>query len=91
MTDSQHKSYAIFSYKCGALNWNNADNMIGYRTPDDSSYHPLSSSPYPNAVACSNTESVWSNIVYDISPAQVSTSGAGFLLQPGEGIIYIYL
>ena len=82
VTDSQQESYAIFTYKCGYLSWSGYD--IGYYTPDDYAYHPLSGSPYSNAIACSNSDSVWSNVVYDLSPTQDSMSGSGSSLEPGE-------
>ena len=75
MTDSQQETYTIFTYKCGTLAWSGY--RIGYRTQEEYTYHPLSSSPYSNAIACSNSDSVWSNLVYDISSVEVSMPGSG--------------
>ena len=85
MTDSQQESYAIFTYKCGSLAWTDGYNRIGYYALyNEYVYHPLRYSPYSNAIACLNSDSVWSNVVYDISSTQDSMSGSGSSLEPGD-------
>ena len=63
------KSYAIFTYKCGELDFSDTA-VIGYNIPVGSyENHPLSDTDVPaNVIACVHLDSVWNNVVYDLQP-----------------------
>ena len=59
-------SYAIFTYKCGELNWM-ATTTIGFSiTQDFYANHALSRAANVNDIACLNPNSTWSNVVYHV-------------------------
>ena len=60
-------SYAIFTYKCGELNWMDTT-TIGFSITQDFYVNDhLSQSPNVNDIACLNSPtSEWSNVVYHI-------------------------
>ena len=57
-------SYAVFTYKCGLLEWS-GDAVIGFRSEQDHlSIHPLSGSS-AQLIACENSSvSNWTNVIY---------------------------
>lgn len=63
------KSYAIFTYKCGELDFLDTA-VIGYNIPLGYYVnHPLSDAALPaDTVACVHLDSVWNNVVYDLQP-----------------------
>ena len=63
------KSYAVYTYKCGELNWLD-DATIGANAPIDSYYnHPLTSAGvFPNEIACVHLQSIWNNDIIDLEP-----------------------
>ena len=69
ITDGE-KTYAVFTYKCGTLNWaGNA--VIGFNAGGDYfTNHPLSGLTTSNLVACIHQfeGSEWNNIIYNLIP-----------------------
>ena len=67
-------SYAIFTYKCGELNWSNYATIIGFSiTQDFYANHYLSITPNVNNISCLNSPtSEWSNVVYHIGGGKMS-------------------
>lgn len=62
------KAYAVFTYKCGALNWA-GEATIGYNAGGDYYMnHPLSGLSLSNAIACVHNDSVWNNVIYNLVP-----------------------
>ena len=63
------KSYAVFTYKCGLMQWS-GNATIGFKA--DRTYfrnHPLSGSITSNSIACINyPPTEWTNVVYDLVP-----------------------
>ena len=59
------KTYAIFTYKCGLLNWNRTNSLIGFSASNTLfANFPLSRQP---SIDCFNSPtSNWSNIAYEI-------------------------
>ena len=62
-------SYAIFTYKCGSLNWINHGAGIGFSASEEFfANHPLSRSNDVNDIACLNEPySQWSNVIYKLT------------------------
>ena len=84
------RSYAIYTYECGKLNWVHYFAAIGFSaSPDFFDEHPLSRNSSVNDIACINEDSVppsnWSNILYEII-ATLVPKGRNDLLQ---GSVYI--
>ena len=68
ITDGNQKSYAVFTFKCGSLNWA-GDAVIGFNAGGDYYVnHPLSGLSLSNAVACVHNDSVWNNVIYNLVP-----------------------
>ena len=72
--------YAIYTYKCGELNWAHS-HTGGYAVigVDFSPYlfaeHPLSRKPNVTEIACINNDtSVWSNVVYTLHQQIISVT-----------------
>ena len=67
LVSSNSTSYAIFTYRCGSLNWVNHKASIGYSAGEEFyTNHLLSRANNVNDVACLNEPySEWSNIVYN--------------------------
>ena len=66
------RSYAIYTYECGKLNWVHYSAGIGFSASDDFfAEHPLSRNSSVNGIACINEDSIppsnWSNVFYEIS------------------------
>ena len=66
------RSYAIYTYECGKLNWRFYNAGIGFSaSPSFYAEHPLSRNSSVNEIACINRNSTpssnWSNVVYQIS------------------------
>ena len=66
------KSYAVFTYECGKLNWMHYSATIGFSASDDFfAEHPLSRNSSVNDIACINEDSMppsnWSNVAYEIT------------------------
>ena len=66
------RSYAIYTYECGKLNWVLNLAGIGFSASSDFfAEHPLSRNSSVTDIACINEDSIppsnWSNIVYKIS------------------------
>ena len=67
-------SYAIFTYKCGELNWLwSKYATIGFSiTQDFYANHYLSKTPNVNNISCLNSPtSEWSNVVYHIGGGKI--------------------
>ena len=62
------RSYAIYTYECGKLNWRHLKASIGFSaSPSFYAEHPLSRTSSVNEIACiNNATSVWSNTVYTL-------------------------
>ena len=62
-------SYAIFTYKCGLLQWTKYNAAIGYSAgPDYFENHPFSRTSKVTDIDCLNSpSSVWSNVVYNLN------------------------
>lgn len=68
ITDGNQKSYAVFTFKCGTLNWA-GEAVIGFNAGGDYyQNHPLSGLSLSNAVACVHNDSVWNNVIYNLVP-----------------------
>ena len=63
MTDGS-QSYAVFTYRCGYLEWTSPA-AIGLNAPPDYFYnHPLTGSVVsPDEIACVHVTSEWNNVV----------------------------
>ena len=63
------QSYSIFTYKCGELDFPDIA-VIGYNVPlGQYKTHPLSNTDIsPDTIACVHLDSVWNNVVYDLTP-----------------------
>ena len=66
------KSYAVFTYKCGELQWFEAA-TIGLNAPPDFFYnHPLTGTDIPPyEIACVHLNSSWNNVIIDMEPNPV--------------------
>ena len=72
-----NQSYAVFTYKCGGLNWVDsgygiASTSIGFSAKCGPKFfftnHPFSQQPNVNDIACVNqTCPPWTNVVYKIN------------------------
>ena len=63
------KSYAVFTYKCGELNWVMGSSAgIGFSASNTLfANHPLSRKTNVNDIACHNQQCrPWSNVLYEI-------------------------
>lgn len=68
ITDGNQKSYAVFTFKCGTLNWA-GEAVIGFNAGGDYyENHPLSGLSLSNAVACVHNDSAWNNVIYNLVP-----------------------
>ena len=71
MATNGDQSYAVFTYKCGELNWYHGlyNASIGFSAePSWYANHPLSQQPNVNDIACLNQIcSPWTNVVYRVS------------------------
>ena len=69
LTSSNIVSYAIFTYKCGSLNWKVSGAGIGFSASEEFfANHPLSRSNDVNDIACLNEPySQWSNVIYNLT------------------------
>ena len=68
ITDGNQKSYAVFTFQCGLLNWA-GDATIGFNAGGDYyENHPLSGLSLSNAIACVHNDSVWNNVIYNLVP-----------------------
>lgn len=63
------KSYAVFTYKCGELEFSDVA-VIGYSAPlGPYKNHPLSDTDITaDTIACVHQDSVWNNVIYDLQP-----------------------
>ena len=63
------KSYAVFTYKCGELEFSDVA-VIGYSVPlGPYENHPLSDTDITaDTIACVHQDSVWNNVIYDLQP-----------------------
>lgn len=84
ITDGIERSFAIFTYQCGLLQWpvNQSDTrlpvVIGFQgEPDFYANLLFSSRNIASDIACANTPAtIWNNVIYQLSPkpTQKSTS-----------------
>ena len=67
LASSDETSFAVFTYKCGSLNWVNHRASIGYSAGEDYFFnHPLSRKSNVNDIACINQPFThWSNVVFN--------------------------
>ena len=74
MATNGDQSYAVFTYKCGELNWLRPNYAaIGFSAgPYLNANHPLSRQPNVNNISCVNqTCPPWTNVVYQVhSPSK---------------------
>ena len=75
ITDGQEKSFAVFIYKCGTLNWSERANIGFYAGGHYYANHPLSNQWLSSAISCLNNHSVWNNVVYDLTSSTQYTIG----------------
>lgn len=63
------ESYALFIYQCGAVSWHGSA-TVGFNAGGTwFENHPLSGTRNVASVACLNsTRSVWTNLVYKLTP-----------------------
>ena len=61
------KTYAIFTYKCGLLDWNRTNVLVGFSASNTLfAKFPLSRQLQPSIDCFSSQTSNWSNIAYEI-------------------------
>ena len=61
------KTYAIFTYKCGLLDWNRTNVIIGFSASNTLFANlPLSRQVQPSIDCFNSPTSNWSNIAYEI-------------------------
>ena len=67
LASSNQTSFAVFTYKCGLLNWIRNKASIGFSSGEDFFFnHPLSKLPNVNNIACLNQIlTPWSNVVFN--------------------------
>ena len=85
------KSYAVFTYMCGALEWSDAA-TIGLNTPADIRFnYPLSGTDLIDEIACIHIDSQWKNLIYDLEISSVilpqTPAPANFL---GNNMLYLH-
>ena len=83
------ESYAVFTYKCGELNWSSilGSAAVGYSAGNNSfANHPLSQSSNVNSIACLNSPSPWSNVIYHLTQSMFD-----FSENFNAGLNYFYL
>ena len=69
ITDGIERSYAVFTYRCGSMEWSGEPATIGFNA-DEGLFenHPLSGAPNSRDIACENfPETVWNNVVYQLA------------------------
>ena len=66
MITNGYQSFAVFTYRCGSLQWS-GDAVIGFKVNDQLyDIHELSGNS-ANAIACLNSpRTIWSNVVYQL-------------------------
>lgn len=77
ITDGNIKTYAVYTFKCGSLNWA-GEATIGFNAGGDYyDNHYLSGLPQSNAVACVhiNVGSEWNNVIYNLVPSPGDYTG----------------
>ena len=73
MATNGYQSYAVFTYKCGELNWLRSNYAgIGFSAgPNVFANHHLSQQPNVNDIACVNQICPpWTNVVYRVSSSK---------------------
>ena len=60
------RSYAVFTYKCGLLEWSGGATIGFYAEGDFYMNHPLSG-VNSTQIACVNGDLLWSNVVYSLN------------------------
>ena len=67
LASNNQTSFAIYTYKCGMLNWVKNRASIGYSAGKDSFFnHPLSKRLNINDIACLNKQiTPWSNVAFN--------------------------
>ena len=71
------KSYAVYTYKCGELQWSN-EATIGFNAGGEFyDNHPLSGEPHANSIACVHIgdNTTWNNVIYDLVPDGIVPNG----------------
>lgn len=63
------RSYAIFVYNCTDITWNAGGSaVVGFQADKDYyANHPLSRTTNVDDIACSNSDSTFTNVVYQLS------------------------
>ena len=75
ITDGQEKSFAVFTFKCGTLNWSGRATTGFNAGGNYYANHPLSKQWFSSAISCLNNHSVWNNVVYDLTSSTQYTIG----------------
>ena len=72
LVSSGVKSYAIFTYFCGDIQWPGPAG-VGYYAPPATFYnHSLAFSPLEvSELACTHVDSEWNNVIIDLQPGNV--------------------
>ena len=85
------ESYAVFTYKCGLMEWTFNGATIGYNADGDYyQNHPNTGSLFAHEIACLNPDSVWNNVVYKISVDTEGTLAPPPTVEPGIDIMHAY-
>ena len=69
VTDGSARSYAVFTYRCGSMQWSGEPATIGFNA-DGGLFenHPLSETLNSRDIACQRfPETVWNNVVYQLA------------------------
>ena len=76
-------SYAVFTFKCGELNWSRSP-TIGFNAASDFyQNHELTGSPTADSLDCFNfPTSDYYNVVYNISVDNVQTTAPPVTVEP---------
>ena len=70
MTDCT-KSYAVFTYNCGNMDWSYAA-IIGFNTPTDFRMnHALSGTDFGAEIACLHLQTDLNNVIYNLQISAV--------------------
>ena len=83
ITDSSSKSYAIFTFFCGDLNWARGP-TIGYNAASDFYInHPATGADDADIIDCTNGPGTYYHLVYNISAENFVTPEPPTPVEPG--------
>ena len=61
-----YSSYAVFTYRCGYMDWSDEPTLIGYRIGSYDSTNSYSGNSANNIACAYSPHSVWSNELYTL-------------------------